>query len=65
MKAVEIIHQLQDLIELHGNIEVGKRNLEFNCFEAINYIELKKASTGVSFLSSDDASLGNTFIAIG
>jgi hypothetical protein len=64
MKGTEIAEKILDLVSQYGDLEVGFRDCEFSCFNAIEEIKICQASRPGG-VSDDDESLGKTFIGIG
>ncbi len=63
MKASEVIACLQTLIDKHGDLAVGFRNMERFCFESVNLIRFK-ISEEIHGHNWDDEELGDQFISI-
>ena len=64
MKASLVISTLQNLITIHGDLEVGVQNAEFLSSDDFNTIKVKDSDREVNRHWPDDKSLGPRFFLI-
>ena len=64
MKASELIKEIQDIIDEHGDLDVGLNNAEFNSFDAVSIVYFKESEDTGNIYTSDSVGKNGYFIAI-
>lgn len=64
MKASEVIERLKELIDEHGDLEVGMQNSEYCMIDTINRLIVQKRNDTDGSMYNDPKELGDTYIVI-
>lgn len=64
MKASVLIEKLKELIDEHGDLEVGMQNSEYCMIDTINRLIVQKRNDTDGSMYNDPKELGDTYIVI-
>lgn len=66
MKATELINKLQELVDKHGDLNVGVYSTAWNSYDSCDLVDLKTDSYELSYLwfQHNNPELGDRFFSI-